>query len=189
MERLAGNARGLALCLMMLPVATAPADWQSLPQASTLQFTARYQQVELPGRFDRFDVALGGDPSWPQTLTLQVTVRVDSADMDDPDLNEGIAGPDWFDFAGHPVASFVSDEVRATGPDAFIATGTLTLKGQARPVDVPFEWRAGAGQAHMEGRLSLSRRDFGIGSGDWWDDDTIGDPVTVTFCVTLEQAD
>ncbi len=41
----------------------------------------------------------------------------------------------------------------------------------------------------MEGRLSLSRRDFGIGSGDWWDDDTIGDPVTVTFCVTLEQAD
>ena len=174
--------------LMLLaawPLAT-HAGWTSSDSESALEFIARYQDTELPGRFRKFDVRLQFDPAAPQKARLEVTVRVDSADMGDVDLNQGIAGADFFDFEHHPVARFVATAIhQGADDDSFIAVGDLQLKGRTRKIEVPFEWRQLPDHAEMQGTVDLERGDFGIGSGAWAKDDTIAQRVEVRFRVTL----
>lgn len=179
------------LVLMLLvgwPLVT-HAEWVSSDSASSLEFVARYQDTELPGHFGKFDVRLQFNPAAPEEARLEVTVRVDSADLGDVDLNQGIAGADFFDFEQHPVAQFVATAIHAGASDgAFTAVGDLQLKGVTRTIEVPFQWRRLPDHAEMEGALDLARGDFGIGSGAWAEDDTIAQKVEVRFRVTLHEA-
>ena len=177
--------RTLTACLLLLPLA-AQAGWRSVAGESTLEFVPSYEGTELPGRFGRFEVHFDFDPAAPAAACLIVTVEAASADMDDADLNEGIAGPDFFHFAEFPTARFESRSVRAAGT-GFVAAGELELKGSIQPVEVPFAWRREGGRAVMDGSLTLSRHAFGIGAGDWAQDDTIGERVGVRFHVVLDE--
>jgi polyisoprenoid-binding protein YceI len=186
--RLGGRLPAWLAGLTILLAPPAWAEWRSLPEESRLFFTPSFQGVELPGRFERFKVTLAVEPGTAGDNVLRVTVQVDSADLDDPDLNEGVRDADWFDIAGYPQATFTSDHIGPAG-DGFAADGILTLKGHALRVRVPFHWRAESDRAVMTGELGLSRRAFGIGEGEWAEDDTIGDLVDVRFSVTLARAE
>lgn len=164
------------------------AEWVSSDSESSLEFVARYQDTELPGHFGNFGVRLQFDPAAPDMARLEVTVRVDSADLGDVDLNQGIAGADFFDFEHYPVARFVATAIHAGATDGgFTAVGDLQLKGVTRTITVPFQWRRLPDHAEMEGVLDLARGDFGIGSGAWAEDDTIAQQVKVHFRVTLHE--
>ena len=119
--------------------------------------------------------------------SLDVTVKVTSADMAIPDVNKEIRNKDWFDYAGFPQAEFHSNDLRRMEGNRYVARGTLSLKGAKQPVEVPFTWTASGGGAAMEGELTLKRGDFGIGLGEWKATDTIGAEVKVKFKVKLRK--
>jgi len=177
--------RFLLTALLALLAVPASADWRSVAAESQLEFVPTYDGVELPGRFNDFEVRLRFDPDALENACLEVSVAVDSADMDDSELNEGIAGPQWFHFERFPRALFTSTEIRAGEEGSYFADGNLGLKGLTHAVSVPFHWSRFGERAEMEGSLSLSRSDYSIGTGDWADDDTIGDRVEVRFHVVL----
>jgi polyisoprenoid-binding protein YceI len=161
------------------------APWQSLPQDSEIRFVAQLEGAEAEGVFRRFTVTL--DPDALQTGLGKLTVRIEvaSADMSSGELNEAIAEPDWFDFAGAPVAEYRSTEIEAAGQGWYRARGELRLKCTTRPVEVLFDWRRTDRHAYLRGTKQLRRGDFCIGSGDWAGDDSIGQAVRVEFDVTL----
>lgn len=174
--------------LVVLDIAAAgAADWVPVPAASRLEFVATYQGQQVPGMFRHFDVFLAFDPEKPSTGRLEVSVFLDSADMNSADINRTIKNPEWFHVARFPQAHFESTEITKGGADRYFARGTLSLKGVQRRVAVPFFWRQSGQTASMQGELVLNRIDFGIGTGQWAGGNPIGLDVIVRFNVKLER--
>ena len=88
--------RTAALLVAMLAAAGALAgEWQMQGEGQLL-FEATWEGAAVPGRFHDFEVRLDTVDGDIAGATLTVTVKLDSADMDDPDINEAIAGAEWF---------------------------------------------------------------------------------------------
>ena len=104
--------------------------------------------------------------------------------MDDADINPEIETPAWFGVDQHPEAKFFSDYI-ITSEEGFQAEGYLELKGIQRKVTVPFTFTPNEMGVLMEGRVTLDRGEFNVGSGTWAEDETIGFDVTVAFTVQL----
>ncbi len=181
----------LGLCGLLAagaPHAARGADWKMDPAGSRLEFVATFEKTPAPGVFKEFDARLRFDPDKPAGGSLEVTVKVTSADMNIPDVNTEIRGKDWFDYAGFPQAEFRSADLRRAEGNHYVARGTLSLKGVKQPAEVPFTWTASADGATMEGELTLKRGAFGIGAGEWAATDVIGADVKVKFKVKLRKA-
>ena len=179
----------LALIPLLLHVSAASAaDWILVPAASQLEFIATYQNQQILGVFRRFDVHVALNPGTPSSNRLDVSVFLESADMNSADINRTIAKPEWFHAARFPSAKFESAEITADGKNHYLAKGTLSLKGMQRKITVPFFWREAGQSASMNGELVLNRADFGIGTGEWAAGDPIGLDVKVRFSVKLGKA-
>jgi polyisoprenoid-binding protein YceI len=163
------------------------ADWRMDPAPSRLEFIATFEKTAAPGVFKEFDTRLRFEPDKPEAGKLDVTVRVTSADMKSSDVNRAIRGPEWFDFADFPQAEFHAADIRRVAPGRYLARGVLTLKGMKRDLEVPFTWQESANAATMEGELSVERLQFGIGTGEWANGNTIGLGVRVKFSVRLRK--
>ena len=180
-------SRAMLALLVAVALPAAAADWRMDAAASRLDFAASFENTPAPGVFKEFAARVSSDGDTPAGGRLDVTIRVASADMSNADVNKAIAGPEWFDFARHPQATFQSAEVRRDG-GRYLARGTLTLKGVARQVDVPFTWNAAGDAATMEGEFTAQRSAFGIGTGEWAATNVIGPDVKVKFRVRLRRA-
>ena len=174
--------------LMVLTLAVTGAfagEWRMQGEGELL-FEPTWEGEAVPGRFGEFDVRLDTDDG-VEGAELGVTVNLGSADMDDPDINEAIAGAEWFAVSEHPVATYTSDSIESTGDGTYLASGHLELKGVRLPVDVPFSWNVQDDRAEMSGDVVIDRTRFGVGSGEWESGDTIGTDVRVSFNVILER--
>jgi len=176
---------GLLALLAAAPASAA--DWKMDASGSRLEFVASFEKTAAPGVFREFDAHLRFDPDKPAGASLDVTIKITSADMNIPDVNKEIRGKDWFDYAGFPQAEFRSTDLRHTEGNRYVARGTLSLKGVKQPVEVPFTWTGSASGAVMEGELMLKRGAFGIGAGEWAASDVIGADVKVKFKVMLRK--
>lgn len=152
-----------------------------------LVFQPTWEGEAVPGRFGEFDVRLETDDGGIAGAELEVTVNLESADMDDPDINEAIAGAEWFAVSDHPVATYTSDSIEKADGGIYRASGHLVLKGVRLRVDVPFRWSRNGDRAEMSGEVVVDRTSFDVGSGEWEGGDTIGTDVRVSFNVTLER--
>ena len=161
-------------------------EWQMRADGELL-FEATWEGEAVPGRFHDFEVRLENGDRSVAGATLTVTVNLESADMDDPDINEAIAGAEWFAVSEHPVATYTSESITAGQEGGYVAEGRLELKGVRLPVSVPFEWSESSGRAAMRGELVIDRTRFGVGSGEWATGEPIGTGVRVAFDVTLER--
>lgn len=179
----------LGALLLVGAAGSAPAaDWKMDPAGSRLEFIVTFEKTPAPGVFKDFDTRLRFDPEKPAESRLDVAVKITSADMNSAEVDKGIRGPEWFDFARFPQAEFRSTEIRRADANRYVARGTLSLKGVQQPVEVPFTWNAAADAATMEGELTLKRGLFGIGTGEWAATDVIGADVRVRFRVRLRRA-
>jgi polyisoprenoid-binding protein YceI len=179
--------RTAGLLVAMLAAAGALAgEWQMQGDGQLL-FEATWEGAAVPGRFHDFEVRLDTVDGDIAGATLTVTVKLDSADMDDPDINEAIAGAEWFAVSEHPVATYTSESIEAGADGGYVAEGYLDLKGVRLPVSVPFQWSESDGRAQMRGELVIDRTRFDVGSGEWATAEPIGMDVRVSFNVVVEQ--
>jgi len=176
---------GLCGAAFALPVQGA--DWKMDPAGSKLEFVATFEKTPVPGVFREFDAQMRFDPERPAGGSLEVVVKVASADVNIADANKEIGGKDWFDYAGFPKAEFRSSDLRRAAGNRYRARGTLFLKGVKHPIEVPFTWTASPEGAAMEGELTLKRGTFGIGAGEWAASEVIGAEVKVKFRVKLRR--
>lgn len=184
------NRLGPLFCVLLAGVAhhAYAADWTLEPSGSRLEFVATFEKTAAPGIFKEFDARVRFDPDKPAESRIDVTITVTSADMNSADVNKEIRGPEWFDFNRYPKAEFHTTDVRRTEQNRYLARGTLSLKGVLQPVEVPFIWTDTTDAATMEGELTVKRGDFGIGTGEWAQTNTIGADVKVKFTLRLRRA-
>lgn len=126
-------------------------------------------------RFKRFDATLKFDPQDFSRSTVQASIDVGSLETDfvpanGQDFNAELRSETFFGVAKFPQASFVSRQVRRTGPRSMQVAGELTLLGITRPATLDVTLN-GAMASHpfakvpalgFSARGRIQRMDFGL---------------------------
>lgn len=191
MSARAGVGAALA-ATFWLPVAAEAAptvatnEFELEPAGSSLTFTAVQQGAKFDSRFDRFTAIVAFDPASPESGSITSRIALGSVDTGNPERDEVLKGPDWFDLLQWPEAVFTAGRIVRQG-DGFRASGSLTLRDVTAPVSLSFRWTpASAGQpARLAGTATLERLAFGVGQGDWRDTSYVGNRVDVRVDIRL----
>lgn len=170
-------------------LAVAPAFASDYVQApgSKLVFATEYQGEVFVGTLPDFSTRLRFDPARLDDASLDVTIPLANASIDNPDGTEALKGRDFFNVAQFPQARFVASRFHHLGGNRYAADGTLTLRGASKPVTLEFTWTAGA-RPVLAGKATVKRLEFGVGGGEWADTDLIPDEVAVSTRVVLRPA-
>ncbi|MGH8388244.1 MAG: YceI family protein [Pseudomonas sp.] len=150
------------------------------PTASTISFTYNQMGSKVYGTFKTFEGALDFDTAHPEKARAELTIDLDSIDVEDNDAKTELPKPAWFDTATYPKAIFESTRVRELGSNRYSITGKLTLKGITRDVTVPVLLKAENTIGIFDGELQLKRSDFKIGAGEWADS-VVSDDINIRF--------
>ena len=113
-----------------------------------------------------------------------VGVTIDIASLSLGSVTDQAKGADYFDLENHPIAVFEADIL--TSEAGHVADGTLTIKEQIIPVQMPFDLTLEGDTANATGSLSVDRRDFLIGMGTT-DEATLGFAVSIEFALSAQR--
>ena len=171
-----------------LPAAAAPAPaWTVEKAASKIAFASSFGGEAFNGGFARWDAQIRFDPNNLAGSSAVVTIDTASAFSGDKDRDAALREPNWFSTQVFPKAVYKTTGFKALGGGKYQATGTLTLRGQSKPLTLPFTLVITGNQAKMTARVTVSRLAFGVGQNEWKKTDVIPDPVTVNIAVTAKR--
>lgn len=159
------------------------------PTHSALKFQFKQAGADSQGRFRKFGVVLRFSDGNLDASKLEVTVDVNTIDTGDEERDDTLRGPELFNVAKFPQASFSASKISRVAAGRYEATGTLTIRDVARTVRVPFAFRTaneqGVSAGYMTGRVTINRLDFGVGQGEWKATDQVANEVEITFGLRL----
>ena len=136
--------------------------WHLDPARSVVQFTVTKLGFEdVTGTFRDFSGVVRYDHANPADSSVQWTVKVASVKTDASNRDRSLQSVEYFDAARHPEMSFRSERVRSLGDGRLQVDGTITIKGQTRPLSIVVQPAEGG----FESRFELNRYDFGIAGG------------------------
>lgn len=168
------------------PKTAAPSVWK-VNAGATLGFATAWGGAAIEGRFDRWTADIVFSPDALDQSKVSVSIDLASAVTGDGQRDESIKGADWFDVASHAKATFVATRFEKTGEDRYVAHGTLTLRGVARPQRLPFTLKIEGDKARVSGVTTLDRTAFGVGQGEWKSTDQIPAEVKVSVNLTASR--
>jgi polyisoprenoid-binding protein YceI len=157
----------LAALLTAAPAAEA-AQWQVDVAKSRLGFSIAWDREPLKAIFKKWTADIDFDPADIARAKATVVIDVTSLTSEDPNNDRYRNGPNGLDIAHWREARFVTKGFRAAGPGRYEATADLTIHGVTKEVKLPFALAIAGNSAHLTGELTLSRTDFGVGSGNLW---------------------
>lgn len=182
----------LSKALILLAAAAgalAAPEWETVPDAGTIVFSG----TQVAGAFQGTLPVIAGhgcfDPVNPGAASATFAFDLARATTGIRDRDDIMRAPEWLAVEAFPAAAYSVSAIRATGANSFEAEGTLTLKGQSRPLPVPFTATVEDGALRVSGEFSIDRRDFNIGEGPWGETEKwVGFPVKVAFNLTAQRA-
>ena len=175
---------------------TLPAGlWTVDPAHSSIEFGIKHLLITtVKGAFNDFDgtVGIGADGS----IAATGTIRAGSIDTNQPQRDEHLRSPDFFDAAQFPEIHFQSTRVDHLEGNRFRVTGNLTIKGVTRELELDAELAGGALDAYGNERIGLlltgqlDPTDYGV---DWNQEletggNLLGDRVDFTANVSAVKA-
>jgi polyisoprenoid-binding protein YceI len=170
----------LSSCLLILLVLVGnalAADYR-VEKGSTLGFNGTFQGEEFSGSFGKFEAKISYDASKLDSSSFDVDIDLASVSTGDQDRDSALPGSDFFNIAKFPSAHFVANRFYKSG-DEVIASGTLTLKGVSKPVDLSVNFVPKGAGATLDVSASVKRLDFDVGAGEYADTSTIANEVNI----------
>jgi len=177
---------------------TGSALWTIDPIHTTVAFGVRHLLVtNVHGVFERVSGTVRFDPAAPEATEIRVEIPAESVNTRAPQRDAHLRSADFFDVATYPLITFQSTEVRSTGEDSLVVTGTLTMRGVAREVVLAVTGLAGVpadtnGQPRMgaSATATLKRSEFGMTFNKLLDAGglAIADEVALRLDVSLQKA-
>ena len=134
------------------------------------------------GRFNDVSGNFAFEQGKAEGLRFDVTIKTESVDSGNADLDQHLRSPDFFSTKDFPSMTFKSTEATKTGEGTFDVAGELTMRGVTKPVTAKVEFCGmrdmGRGpKAGFEATFTVKRSEFGVNYGV--DKGAIGDDVKV----------
>lgn len=160
---------GLMLAVLAISSSALAADEFKIdPNHSSVNFAVAHMGVStVLGRFTAFEGKIVYDDKDISKSSVNVTIKTASINTDVAARDNDLRSDKYFDVEKFPEITFQSKSVEKKGND-LVAHGTLTIRGIAKDVDIPFEMKgpADAGRGKVmgaHGSLTVKREDFGVG--------------------------
>jgi polyisoprenoid-binding protein YceI len=144
------------------------------------------------GSFDDFDASLDFDPENIQNSTLEVIVNMNSLDVNLPEFEEELKGPNWLDAGNFPQAVFRTTSFLGQNGDFYTFQGDLTFHGVTAPVALNVKFNGGGRNfltrsytLGFEANAAFKRSDFGV---DRFTSFGVGDDIALEIHVEFQEA-
>lgn len=168
-------------------IAPAP-SWAVDQRNSSIGFAGSMDGVAFRGTFTRWSAAIRFDPANLPGSSARVVIEPASVSSGDGSRDATLKERDWFDTARSPQAVFQTTSIRSIGPGRYEAAGTLTIKGKATPLTLPFTLAIAGQTADMRAALSLDRTRLGLGVQFDQSGGQVAKSVAVTIAVRATRA-
>lgn len=167
------------------------------PQHSQAGFSIRHMMLSnVRGAFTKISGTIDYDPAKPDASKVNATIDMNSVDTHEPQRDNHLKGPDFFDTAKYPTMTFKSTKVVAKDKEHLTVTGDLTLHGVTKSVVLDVDGPT-AEQKDPKGAkrgasasTKIHRKDFGITYNHQLDNGgvALGEDVDVTLDVEMKAA-
>lgn len=171
------------LGLSAAKAADAP-DWTVDHEKSALEFIATQSGADVPGEFRSFSADISFAPGDEPHGVVSVEIDMTTVHTGDSNRDSTLRGADLFHTVEHDTATYVAETFRQGDSEgAYVAVGELTLRGETKPVELPFTLTLSDNGRRVvaEGRTTIRRLDFGVGQGQWKDTSVVADEVTIVI--------
>jgi polyisoprenoid-binding protein YceI len=159
-----------AVCVLCTVAAAPAADMYKVDGVhSMVLFRVKHFGVGyIHGRFNAVAGTFTWDEANPAGSSLEMEVKADSVDTGNPQRDQHLKGPDFFNAKEFSTIAFKSTQVRQLDAHNYEVTGDLTLHGTTRPVTVKLE-HVGSGKdpfggfrTGFETTFTIKRSEFGM---------------------------
>ena len=142
--------------------------WHIDPRHTLAEFSVRHMMLsKVRGQFTGVSGTIVDADEDPKYSSVKAAIDLTTLVTGDPQRDEHLRSPDFFDVANYPSITFESR--RIAGPrEHFTVSGDLTIRGQTREValDVKLNGIAtnpmGQTVAGFTARTEINRKDFGL---------------------------
>ena len=138
--------------------------WQVRADESALQLIGDIAGSAQTAEFKTFSADIDFDPAALGEARVAVDIDLTSISSGDDSYDKDLKSKAWFHAAQTGTATFVSETISAGAPGAYVADGTLTLKGVSMPVSLAFDLAIDGSVATMSGTATVNRLDYGVGA-------------------------
>ncbi len=172
--------------------------WNIDPAHSNAQFSIRHLMISnVKGEFTKVTGQVEYDHNNPESLAAEASIDVGTINTREPDRDNHLKSPDFFDVAKYPTIHFKSKKASKSS-DGLRLTGDLTIHGVTREVALDVEgpttplkdpW--GFTRVGASATTKINRKDFGL----TWNQALeaggvlVGDEVKITIDVELVARD
>jgi polyisoprenoid-binding protein YceI len=158
-----------ALAVVLLAGSSFAADTYTFDIAhSSIGFSVRHMGLsKVRGNFTDFSGSITHDPEDITNSSVNVTIKTASINTDNERRDNHLRSADFFAADSIPEITFVSDKVVQQG-DGYVAHGTLTMRGVAKKIELPFTLtgpitvRPGEQRIAVQSGITLNRQDYGV---------------------------
>lgn len=161
-------------------LAQAISEWRV--EEGTLGVTIKQLGSDVSGSFNDWTAAISFDET-PNAEgkhgDVEVTISIPSLNLGS--VTSQAMEADFLNAESFPTATYKAD-IFSDG-EAYIAKGTLTIRDQSAPVDLPFTLVIDGDTAQMQGATELNRLDYSIGAGTQASEGSLA--FTVALDITL----
>lgn len=136
-------------------------DWTLDPAQSTVKLATKsfWGLMKVNGRFG--DVSGRGNVTADGKASGVITVVAASIDTGIAKRDTHLRSKDFFEVEKHPEFTYTADSVTVEGDRATIE-GTLTVRGDSRPLTVPATVTAADAAVTVDAAVAVNRKDFGM---------------------------
>lgn len=135
---------------------------------SEAAFEVRHLLTKVRGTFQEFAGTIAFDAAQPERSSVQFTIQAASIHTNQADRDTHLRSADFFSVEEYPTLTFVSESMARRGDEAFDVTGTLTIRGVAKPIVLPVTFLGtakdpwGNERLAFDAEITLNRKDFGL---------------------------
>lgn len=150
---------------------------------SYFSFAASTILFDVPGRFEKYDVQISGDPDTLANAQVRVELDASSVNTDNTTRDNHLRSKDFFSVAEFPKIVFTSNSLKKEG-NKILVKGTLEMHGVKKEMTIPFEMiqsKNGAGimENVYRAEFPIDRKAYGIGADSVAAKISLKDQITV----------
>jgi len=143
--------------------------WVIDPAHSEIHFKVKHLVISnVTGSFDKFNGTVMTNSDDFTDAQIDFKADVNSINTNQPDRDNHLKSPDFFDAINNPELTFSSKNMRKKGDNGFVLSGDLTIRGTTKKIDLEGEFGGivkdpyGNTKAGFELNGKINRKEFGL---------------------------
>ena len=157
-------------------------NWNADVANAKIMFSVSGPFGTVHGNFAGLKATIKFDGNDLQGSSISASVEANTVSTGIGLRNHDLKKEEWFNTDKYPLISFHSAKIEKNST-GFKALGDLTIKGIAKPVEIPFSFSSKENTGLFKGQFQIKRQDFNLDNSS----KSVGDMITIMLEVPVKK--